>query len=72
MHEDNKAKGRSMLHASRRRFVQGLAAVGTFAFAVVSDIRKQVTHPLKQLALGVVIATTGAYAVSRCSTGRSF
>jgi len=30
MHEDNKAKGRSMLHASRRRFVQGLAAVGTF------------------------------------------
>jgi hypothetical protein len=26
MHEDNKAKGRSLLPVSRRRFVQGLAA----------------------------------------------
>jgi hypothetical protein len=31
MHEDNKAKGRSMLPVSRRRFVQGLAAGGAVA-----------------------------------------
>ena len=31
MHEDNNAKGRSMLPVSRRRFVQGLAAGGAVA-----------------------------------------